>query len=258
MFGAEGDSDIPVVLSATRLRQSLADTPASVTIIDRQMIELTGVRELPELLRLVPGMVVGYESLRSVCQPAWHLGGSGAADAGADRRSLLLSALAGLGGLGRPAAGTGRYRAHGSHRADPDSAAYGVNSFSASSISLPAIPPTHRAARCSYRQVQDGISDYGQRFGGRTGDVDWRLTAAGRDDDGFLFNRRRNGVDFTDSKRVDSVYGRAFWIDPGGSRWIFPSAIARMDAQLQYRSPIYIAPPVAERENGYLSLAWDK
>ena len=56
------DQEMPVVFSATRLKQAIADAPASITIIDRQMIEQTAVRELPELLNLVPGMVVGYES----------------------------------------------------------------------------------------------------------------------------------------------------------------------------------------------------
>ena len=54
--------DLPTVLSATRLNQSLFDAPAAVTVIDRQMIEQSGVREIPEILRMVPGMVVGYES----------------------------------------------------------------------------------------------------------------------------------------------------------------------------------------------------
>ena len=57
--------DIPMVLSATRLQQSFFDVPAAVTIIDRQMIEQSGVREIPELLRMVPGMVVGYDSSSS-------------------------------------------------------------------------------------------------------------------------------------------------------------------------------------------------
>ncbi|MGB4342202.1 MAG: TonB-dependent receptor plug domain-containing protein, partial [Moraxellaceae bacterium] len=58
----DNTDELPMVLSATRLKQSLFDAPASVTVIDRQMIEQSGVREIPELLRLVPGMVVGYES----------------------------------------------------------------------------------------------------------------------------------------------------------------------------------------------------
>ncbi|WP_428610285.1 TonB-dependent receptor plug domain-containing protein [Sedimenticola sp.] len=53
-------SDVPVVLSATRLKQPLPDSPASVTVIDRTMIEASGAIELADLLRLVPGFQVGY------------------------------------------------------------------------------------------------------------------------------------------------------------------------------------------------------
>lgn len=55
-------SDVPVVLSATRLKQALPDSPASVTVIDRKMIEASGVVELVDLLRLVPGFQVGYDT----------------------------------------------------------------------------------------------------------------------------------------------------------------------------------------------------
>jgi len=55
-------SDIPVVLSATRLKQALPDSPASVTVIDRKMIEASGAIELVDLLRLVPGFQVGYDT----------------------------------------------------------------------------------------------------------------------------------------------------------------------------------------------------
>ena len=53
-------SDVPVVLSATRLDQPLTDTPASVTVIDRSMIEASGAIELADLFRLVPGFQVGF------------------------------------------------------------------------------------------------------------------------------------------------------------------------------------------------------
>ena len=53
-------SDVPVVLSATRLDQSLTDTPAAVTVIDRAMIEASGAIELADLFRLVPGFQVGF------------------------------------------------------------------------------------------------------------------------------------------------------------------------------------------------------
>ena len=47
--------DVPTVVSATRLKQKITDTPVSVTIIDRDMIEASGATEVHELLRYVPG-----------------------------------------------------------------------------------------------------------------------------------------------------------------------------------------------------------
>ena len=38
-------NDIPVVLTATRLKQSKKNSPTATTIIDREMIEATGATE---------------------------------------------------------------------------------------------------------------------------------------------------------------------------------------------------------------------
>jgi iron complex outermembrane receptor protein len=54
--------DIPVVLTATRLKQSRKDSPIATTIIDREMIDASGFTEIPDLLRLAPGMLVNYDS----------------------------------------------------------------------------------------------------------------------------------------------------------------------------------------------------
>lgn len=54
-------SELPVVLSVTRLAQSLHDTPGAVTVIDRDMIRRSGAREITDLLRyFVPGFVVSH------------------------------------------------------------------------------------------------------------------------------------------------------------------------------------------------------
>jgi iron complex outermembrane receptor protein len=53
---------IPVVLSPTRLRQSLADVPASVTVITQEMMRRYGIDSIAEALRLVPGMGVSQVS----------------------------------------------------------------------------------------------------------------------------------------------------------------------------------------------------
>ncbi len=50
----------PVVLSASRLSQPVSRAPAAVTVITREMIEASGFRHLVDVLRLVPGFVVGW------------------------------------------------------------------------------------------------------------------------------------------------------------------------------------------------------
>ena len=52
--------DVPVVLSASRLKQPLSEAPNAVTVIDRAMIKASGFRNIPDLFRLVPGMYVSY------------------------------------------------------------------------------------------------------------------------------------------------------------------------------------------------------
>jgi len=54
------EQEIPVVLSATRLAQPQNEAPATITIINRELIKLSGAKNIPELFRLVPGMHVGY------------------------------------------------------------------------------------------------------------------------------------------------------------------------------------------------------
>lgn len=50
--------DVSLVLTPTRLKQSLADVPGSVTVITADMLDKYGIRSVPEALRLVPGMQV--------------------------------------------------------------------------------------------------------------------------------------------------------------------------------------------------------
>ncbi|MBY0339635.1 MAG: TonB-dependent receptor plug domain-containing protein, partial [Rhodocyclaceae bacterium] len=50
--------ELPVVLSVTRLAQSLADTPGAVTVLDRDLIRRSGARTVAELMRFVPGFIV--------------------------------------------------------------------------------------------------------------------------------------------------------------------------------------------------------
>lgn len=254
---AESD-DIPMVLSATRLNQSFFDAPAAVTVIDRQMIEQSGVREIPELLRLVPGMVVGYES-GSEAFVSYH--GTSADLARrmqvlVDGRSIYQPLLASVDWIGLPLDLADIERIEVIR--GPNAASYGVNSFFAVVNIITRHPADVAGSKISYRRGENGIEDYHARFAQRAGNVDWRLSVAGRADEGFVDNRRKNDIDFTDNKSTDSVYGRGVWAIDDNSSLEFSLGRAEMVAQQQYRSTdIYLKVPEAEKENRFASLAWD-
>ena len=54
------DPTYPVVITPTRLSQSLADVPASVTVITAESLQRYGIRSVPDALRLVPGMAMTH------------------------------------------------------------------------------------------------------------------------------------------------------------------------------------------------------
>lgn len=253
----------PTVLSATRLQQSLFETPAAVTVIDRQMIEQSGMREIPELLRLVPGMVVGYDT-GSEAFVSFH--GTSADLARrmqvlVDGRSVYQPLLASVDWIGLP------LELQDIERIEvirgPNSATWGANSFLAVVNIITRHPADVERARLSYSRGEDGVEDFLARVAHRTAALDWRLTMAGRSDDGFEQNldvvKRSLGlIDFTDSKKVRSVYGRGVWSSEADSNLEFSFGVANMDAQQQYRPLYFVEPPVVERENKYGSLAWEQ
>lgn len=253
-----GDENAPSVLSATRLQQSLFDAPAAVTVIDRQMIEQSGMREIPELLRLVPGMVVGYES-GSEAFVSFH--GTSADLARRmqvliDGRSIYQPLLASVDWVGLPLELADIERIEIIR--GPNSAAYGANSFFAVVNIITRHPADVERARVSYTRGEDGVEDFLGRLAQRSGSVDWRLSVTGRRDDGFQENRRQHNAPFTDSKAVDSLYGRGVWaVNPEASLDV-SFGLARMTAEQQYRASYFTRTPVADRDNRYVNLAWDQ
>ncbi|WP_299195702.1 TonB-dependent receptor [uncultured Amphritea sp.] len=64
-------NDLPVTFSATRLPQTLNEAPASITIIDRRMIDASSATTISELFRLVPGMQ-SYHIATNASAVAYH------------------------------------------------------------------------------------------------------------------------------------------------------------------------------------------
>lgn len=79
-------SEMPIVLSVSRLPQRLDETPGAVTILDRDTIRRSGARDVVDLLRLVPGFQVSnsFESVAPLV--SYH----GAFDAYSNRLELLI------------------------------------------------------------------------------------------------------------------------------------------------------------------------
>lgn len=77
--------DLPVVLSVSRLSQPVNEAPAAVTVIDQDMIRASGFRDIPDLLRLVPGFSVAYTH-----DNTWAAGYHGLGDAYSRRFQVLV------------------------------------------------------------------------------------------------------------------------------------------------------------------------
>lgn len=48
--------DEALIYTAARLPQAAHETPAAITVIDQEMIRLSGARKLADLMQLVPGI----------------------------------------------------------------------------------------------------------------------------------------------------------------------------------------------------------
>lgn len=178
-------SSMPVVLSASRLAQPQDEAPAAITVIDRQMIEASGARNLPDLFRLVPGMVVGqingYKQVVS-----YH----GLADAASlrmqvliDGRSVYLPSFGGVAWADLPVLLDDIERIEVIR--GPNAAAYGANSF----LGVINIITRHSAdARGGFARTtagSAGLRDGVLTAGGGEDTIHYRLTAGYRQDDGF-------------------------------------------------------------------------
>lgn len=53
-------TDIPIVISASRLSQPESEASTTITVITRDMIDASTAKNVPDLLRLVPGFQIGY------------------------------------------------------------------------------------------------------------------------------------------------------------------------------------------------------
>ena len=185
--------EAPIVLSATRLAQPLADSPAPVTVIDREMIEASGIREIHELFRLVPGFQVGSQT--GAVHTVTHHGLS-------DQFNGRLQVLVDGRSVYNPITGSVEWTELPLAIEDidrievvrgPNAATYGSNAFTGV-ISIYTRHASEDLGLLKLTKGSDGIEEGLVRFADSLGDLDYRLTLRYQSDHGF--------DDVNDSKRV--------------------------------------------------------
>jgi iron complex outermembrane receptor protein len=177
--------ELPVVLSVSRLAQPVEDAPAAVTIIDQDMIRASGFRDIPELLRLVPGFAVAYTNGNT-----WTAGYHGLADAYSRRFQVLVDGRS----IYSPHYGTVYWTDLPLSIDDierievvrgPDAAVYGANAFAAV---INIISKTAAQVPGEYLSMQAGEQDMRGltvRHGGGDASMRYRLTASAQQRDRF-------------------------------------------------------------------------
>ena len=192
---------LPQVLTATRLKQTPAEVPGSMTVLDSALINASGARDISELLRLVPGMMVGNISGN---QAAVNYHGTNATEARRmqvliDGRSVYRAGLATVDWSDIPVAIEDIERIEVFR--GPNTVSYGANALMAVVNIITRNPADSHGTRLKITRGQRGINDFYASQGTGWNGGDLRLSLSGQEDDGF--DSDRNGADYRDSRRLN-------------------------------------------------------
>ncbi|MEA5446144.1 TonB-dependent receptor [Gammaproteobacteria bacterium AB-CW1] len=175
----------PMTVSSSRLPQRPGDSPVSVTVIDREMIEASGAREIQDLLRFVPGAVLTYTFGHS---PSATLGFGAESfsrriEVLVDGRSVYTPSFGGVPWASLP------YSVSDIERIEvtrgPNVSAFGTNAFLGSINIITRDPADQTGGEIELLAGDDFIHRAQARYFGSTERSDWNLSAAQWGDNGF-------------------------------------------------------------------------
>lgn len=257
--------DIPRVLTPARLEQPRSEVPASVTVIDRELIEASGARELYDVMKLVPGMsAVKVDG--NVPTVSYH--GTMARD---DRRMLVL--IDGRSvykpGLARVVWNDLPVSVDDVARIEvtrgPNSASYGANAFSGVINIITRHARDVSTTTVETRNGNNGVSDQRLTSGGEQGDKSWRFTLEQQHDHGYDddLDPEYRAHHFRDNKTLSRTNLRAAWdLSPRDQLEVFAGGSStdlqrpRDDDFLQFTR--YRDEPVQRNENAFAQLRWQR
>ncbi len=213
-FAFEGEdylSELPVVLTVTRLPQQSQNLPASVTVIDRQMIEASGAKEIPELFRLVAGFEVGHTNLLGPRATVTYHGMSDdfsrRMQVLVDGRSIYTPAAGGIDWYGLPLLMDDIERIEITR--GPNGVTYGANSFLGVINILTYHPNDVQGTLVKAISGDAGYRRNLLRHAGKQGDLGYRISMEYQSDDGNAYYRDRESGSGRDDKEIKSATIRA-------------------------------------------------
>ncbi len=180
--------EMPRVLTVSRLKQSVADSPSAVTVIDRETIRASGAVDLPELFRLVPGMYVGanagfvYNTNHAVSYHGMTNAYPGNMQVLVNGRSVYTPLFGGVKWSELPVALMDIERIEVTR--GPNAASYGANAFFAT-INIITQNPTEVSGSTALLTHGNGRNEAFYRHAGRVDGFAYRATVGYRQDDGF-------------------------------------------------------------------------
>ncbi len=179
--------EVPIVLSVSRLPQRLDETPGAVTLIDRDMIRMSGARDVADLLRLVPGFRVSNSFEANTPQGSYHTSLSDFSNhiqIMVDGRSVYSTYLRGGTGPGLQTVALEDIERIEVFRGS-NSAAYGARAFLGSINIVTRDLMDTQGVQVQLARGDNGIEDQMLRLGWGDDEVRFRLSADGRNDDGL-------------------------------------------------------------------------
>lgn len=189
-------AEMPLVLSVSRLEQRLDETPGAVTIIDRDMIRLSGARDVAELLRWVPGFQVSA-SFEADAPTVYYHGAfneyTSRVQVLMDGRATYSTYLTGSVGLGLMSVALEDIDRIEVLRGS-NSAAYGARAFLGVINIITRLPAESSGWMLSAKAGENGVGDRLARLGWGSNEANYRLTLDERGDDGLANSNGHNRV----------------------------------------------------------------
>jgi iron complex outermembrane receptor protein len=214
-------SEIDTVISATRIQQPLTESPASITVINRNMIVASGAVEIADVMRLVPGIQVGYPQGNQVAV-TYH----GYGDAFPRDMQILIDGRS----VYQPSFADVDWLFLGIELEDierievirgPNNPFYGSNAVAGVINIITRLPLQDRGTTARMTAGDLNTRHAVLRHGGRLGELDYRVSLSHQENDGLEGNQNSTN----DSRDIQGISLRSTWN---------PRPVDEVDIQLGY------------------------